>query len=131
MSELPAVAGSGPADQRRAAIAEIEAIVDPCSRTIGKPIGLASMGLIDRLEISDGSVSVRVLPTFPDCLFRGVFEEEIEKRLLAMPWCDRVAISFCPPDKSWDESRLSAGARVLLGRRPAGRRDAPESREER
>ena len=84
VSVFPAIAGSDPAEQRQAAIIEIEAIVDPCSRTIGKPICLASMGIIERLEISDGSVSVRI-PIFPDCLFRGVFGQEVEKRLLALP----------------------------------------------
>jgi metal-sulfur cluster biosynthetic enzyme len=119
VSDLPEVAGSGPEDRRRAVVTELEAIVDPCSRTLGKPVGLAGMGLIERLDVSGGDISVLVLPTFPDCLFRGVFEEEIEKRLRALPWCERVAVTFCPADQDWDESRLSPAARLKLGRKSA------------
>jgi metal-sulfur cluster biosynthetic enzyme len=122
---LPEVAGSGPAERRAMVVAELEAIVDPCSRALGKPIGLAGMGMIERLDVSGDAVSVLLLPTFPACIFRGVFEAEIEKRLLALPWCDSVSVAFCPAEQSWDESRMSAAARARLGRRDRDRRAAP------
>jgi metal-sulfur cluster biosynthetic enzyme len=115
-ADLPEIAGDGPFGRRRAAAAELERIVDPCSASFGHPIGLVGMGMIERLDVRGGTVAVLLLPTFPNCMFRGVFEEEIEKRLLALPWCRRATISFCPADRTWDESRLSASARRALGR---------------
>jgi metal-sulfur cluster biosynthetic enzyme len=110
------VAGSGPAVARQAILAQLDAIVDPCSNAIGHPVGLASMGIIDRLDVTGTVVSVRVLPTFPGCLFQGFFEAEIEKRLLALPWCTMVRVTVCSADRQWDESRMSPAARAGLGR---------------
>jgi metal-sulfur cluster biosynthetic enzyme len=82
------------------------------------------MGIIDSVAIDDGAVSVAVLPTFPDCLFRGVFEEEIERKLKALTWCRSVSVSYRPADESWDESRMTPEARGLLGRGRKATREA-------
>jgi len=105
------------ADDRRAAVLDaIDEIVDPCRRALGRPVGLVGMGMIEHLEVAAGHVSVTVLPTFPTCLFRGVLEEEIEKRVRAFAWCEGVAVRFAGADIVWDESRLGAAARASLGR---------------
>jgi len=116
VTEAAAEAG----DRRAAVMAALDAIVDPCSRGLGRPVGLVGMGMIERLEIAEDDVRVTVLPTFPTCLFRGVIEAEIERRVGALPWCATVAVQFAGADTVWDESRLSAAARRTLGRaRPA------------
>lgn len=84
MSAIREIAGVGPADRREAAIAVLDAIIDPCSMTIGHPIGLAGMGMVERVDVTGGVVSVLLLPTFPACILRGFFEAEIEKRLRAL-----------------------------------------------
>lgn len=115
------MAGDGSPSRRVSVLKMIDAIVDPCSRALGKPVGLVGMGIIERVDIEEGHVSVVVLPTFPTCLFRGVFEEEIETRLLAIPWCEAVSVSFASAASVWDESRLTDAARRTLGRhRDAG-----------
>jgi metal-sulfur cluster biosynthetic enzyme len=124
VTDRPEVAGTGPAERRSAVVAELEAIIDPCSIASGQPIGLAGMGMIERLDVTGGAVSVLLLPTFPLCTFLGVFEAEIEKRLLALPWCDSVAVAFCPASEGWDESRMSAAARARLRRRGDNRASA-------
>jgi metal-sulfur cluster biosynthetic enzyme len=117
MSAAQARAGCGPAARRAAAIAALDTIVDPCSRAIGHPVGLAGMGMIEQVSVAGASVSVLLLPTFPDCPFRGQFEAEAERLLLALPWCRTVRIAFCPADQTWDETRLSPAAREAFGRR--------------
>ena len=117
-----AVAGKGRADLREEALSRIDAIVDPCSKAFGRPAGLVGMGMIDRLDIDDGVVVVTVLPTFPDCLFRGVFEEEIEKALTPLAWCRSVKIVFAPAEQTWEEERMSPAVRAVLGRDRARRR---------
>jgi metal-sulfur cluster biosynthetic enzyme len=125
--ELGDISGSGPAELRRSVVAEIEAIADPCSIAAGHPTGLAGMGMVERVDVTGGSVAVLILPTFPTCMFRGVFETEIEQRLRALPWCESVTVAFCPADQAWDESRMSAAVRAKFGRRARGRvpRQAP------
>lgn len=104
-------------DERRAAVmAELDLIVDPCSRTIGHPLGIRQMGMVERVEVTGGAVAVTLLPTFPACIFLGFFEAEVERRLKTLPWCESVAVKFCPASQSWDESRLSPEAHAALNR---------------
>jgi metal-sulfur cluster biosynthetic enzyme len=117
-----AVPGTGSPDRRAAVLAAIGTIVDPCSRALGRPVGLVGMGMIAGLDEECGCVRVTVLPTFPTCMFRGVLEEEIEAIVRAMPWCTAVSVRFADAEYVWDETRLSEVARTALGRRPAGAR---------
>jgi metal-sulfur cluster biosynthetic enzyme len=71
--------------------------------SIGKPIGLVGVGLIERIDIDGPAVAATVLPTFPDCLFRGVFEGEIKSRLQELLWCRSVMVAFAPADQGRDE----------------------------
>ncbi|MFN0193280.1 MAG: metal-sulfur cluster assembly factor [Aestuariivirga sp.] len=104
-------------EERRAAVlAALDLIVDPCSRTIGHPLGIRQMGMVERVDIADGSVAVTLLPTFPACVFLGFFEAEVERRLVALPWCNAVTVKFCPATQAWDESRLSPEAHAVLNR---------------
>ena len=93
------VAGSGLACRRQEALTHIDAIVDPCSRALSKPVGLVGMGMISRLSEDDGRVEVEVLPTFPTCMFRGVIEEQIEARVGALVWCRSVKVRFAAADR--------------------------------
>lgn len=104
------------AAQRDAVLAALDAVVDPCSRGLGRPVGLVGMGMIEHLDIAGCAVRVTVLPTFPTCMFRGVIEAEIERRVGALPWCAAVSVRFAGADTVWDESRLSDAARHTLGR---------------
>jgi metal-sulfur cluster biosynthetic enzyme len=119
-----AIAGSGPAERREAVIAALDAIVDPCSRTIGHPIGLAGMGMVERVDVAGGAVSVLLLPTFPACVFLGFFEAEVGARVGALPWCEQVSVGFCAAEQGWDESRMSPAARKALNRPSRQRRAA-------
>jgi len=112
--------------REREVLSALDEIRDPCSVSIGRPIGLVGMGIIDNVAIDEGAVRVAVLPTFPDCLFRGVFEEEIERKLKALPWCRSVSVSFRPPDETWDESRMTPEALAILGRGAKTRRRTTE-----
>jgi metal-sulfur cluster biosynthetic enzyme len=114
---LPPAGVADGSDRRGEVLQALDAIHDPCSVSIGKPIGLVGMGIIDAVAIDGGAVTVTVLPTFPDCLFRGVFEAEIEARLSALPWCRSVSVAFAPADRGWDESRMSPDALRRLGRK--------------
>jgi metal-sulfur cluster biosynthetic enzyme len=102
--------------RRAAVLAELDLIVDPCSRTIGHPLGIRQMGMVEQVDVTGGSVAVTLLPTFPACIFLGFFESEVERRLAALPWCEAVTVRFCPASRAWDESRLSPEAHAVLNR---------------
>ena len=95
----------------------INAIVDPCSVAMTEPIGLADLGIIERVEIEDDRVEVTLLPTSPHCLFLGLFEEEIERRVRALDWVRTVEVRLTEGLEIWDESRMSEAARERLARR--------------
>jgi metal-sulfur cluster biosynthetic enzyme len=111
----PPVPGAGPAARRQAVLERLESIVDPCSRSLGRPAGLVGMGIVERVDVAGDEVAVLLLPTFPTCLFRGFFEEEIAAKVGALPWCGGVTVAFCPADRLWDESRMAPAARRRRG----------------
>ena len=117
MSAVASMPEALAADRRGEILTLLDQIHDPCSVSIGRPIGLVGMGIIEALAVDGDTVAITVLPTFPDCLFRGVFEAEIEARVGALPWCRSVSVTFAPADRAWDESRMTPDALRLLGRK--------------
>jgi len=111
-------------EERRAdALGVLNAIVDPCSAANGSPIGLADMGIIEELEVRGGHVRVRLLPTFPGCLFVGIFHEEATGRLRALDWCESVEVELASAaDAIWTEARIAPAVRERLERRRAQQR---------
>lgn len=88
--------------------AELEALLDtiqdPCSLALGRPLGLGALGIVDRVEVSGGCVTVEIMPTMPGCLFIGVIEEKIERLVEKMAWCERLEVKIV--DGLWDPSRI-------------------------
>ena len=117
MNDSSSIRGAGPPERRQQVLAELDRITDPCSAAIARPIGLVGMGIVEAVDIEDSSVRVLILPTFPNCMFRGVIEEEVRTRLTRLDWCVGVSVEFCPADQSWDESRMSDEALRKLGRK--------------
>src|SRR5260370_6949793 len=104
MSEPVPPPDASAADRRGEVLALLDEIHDPCSVGIGRPIGLVGMGIIEEVAITGDAVTVTVLPTFPDCFFRGVFEAAIEGRLKALSWCRSGTVGFAPAAPAWAHS---------------------------
>lgn len=119
---------AAPQDLRAQTIEAINQIVDPCSAGIGAPTGLLDMGLVKEVEIKDGNVAVELLTTSPFCLYVGHFEEEVARRVGALPWVRTVTVTVAHRTM-WDESLMSEAARAQLAQKhrrpraniPAGR----------
>jgi metal-sulfur cluster biosynthetic enzyme len=102
MREVP---GSGDPARRAQLLALIETVSDPCSVTFGRPTGLVSMGIIDRLDVGTaGDIDLWIMPTIPGCLFLGVIEERIEAALPGLSWSMKLRCHHA--DGLWDPSRL-------------------------
>jgi metal-sulfur cluster biosynthetic enzyme len=107
-------------DLRAQVIDAINQIIDPCSAGVGSPIGIADMGLVERLEIHGGEVEVELITTSPMCMFVGHFEQEAERRIGALSWVRSVRV-ISTQRTMWDESLMSEAARTRLAekyRRP-------------
>src|SRR5262249_35358952 len=106
--------GGGRRGEGRAALDGVKA---PCSASVGRAIGLVGTGSIESVAIDGPDIVITVLPTFPDCLFRGVFEAEIEAQVKTLGWCRTVRVAFAPADQTWDETRMAPEALKKLGRK--------------
>jgi metal-sulfur cluster biosynthetic enzyme len=106
--------------RRLAVLAAINQVVDPCSVGIGVPIGVVDMGLVESVNLNGDRVSIDLITTAPFCLFTGLFEEEIEQRVSALPWVTSVHVAFNSDPRmlgAWDEERMSDDARAALAQR--------------
>lgn len=77
-------------------------------------IGLVDLGVIGDVEVGgDGSVRVRLLPTFVGCPAIGVMQERIIERLAELGDTEAVTVelSFDPP---WTSDRISELGRDRL-----------------
>jgi metal-sulfur cluster biosynthetic enzyme len=102
---MPKVPGRGNPARRAQALALVETVVDPCSASFGRPIGLVSMGIVDRLDIGPaGEIHLWIMPTIPGCLFLGVIEEKVEAALAELDWCSQLRCHHAAG--LWDPSRM-------------------------
>jgi metal-sulfur cluster biosynthetic enzyme len=102
--------------RRTDVVAALDEIVDPCSAAAGTPAGLVEMGIVDAVAIDGVDVTVTLLPTFAGCLFAGLFAGEAERRIRALPWCERVRVELVG-DRIWTEERMSRALRERRRRR--------------
>ena len=98
-------------DSLRALItAELDEIKDPCSLAAGTPFGLAEMGLVDEILISDaGEILVKLRLTSPFCHMIGFFKQEATRRIEALPGVTTVSL-IADNGLDWSPSRISASA---------------------
>lgn len=92
-------------------IAALDEIKDPCSVANGTPMGLAEMGLIGTLDVSDtGEVAIEMRLTSPFCHMIGYFKVEAQERLMKLPGVTSVAFS-ADQGLDWSPAMMSATAR--------------------
>jgi metal-sulfur cluster biosynthetic enzyme len=112
-----ALAGLESEDRVRAVVAAVNGIADPCSIAMTEPIGIADLGLVEDVRVDGGHVDVVLVPTSPHCLFVGLFEEEVEARVLALEFVESVNVEHEEGEIIWDETRMAPEARERLRRR--------------
>ena len=112
-------------DRRAEVTTVLNEITDPCSRGANLPIGMVDMGLVEHLEVANGHVRLRLIPTYPGCLFIGFFEVEARTRLRKLTWCEDVSVEqVSAAEGVWTEDRMSPAARARLEDRRARLRRA-------
>lgn len=124
----PIVPGSIPPGDDRAAertrplgirevVEAIDEVADPCSQSMGRPIGLAEMAILRKVEVSRRSVSVGLCLTEPTCLYAFQIAESVQEHLHRVFGDDiDVHLEFLPEVDGawWTEDYLAPSARVRL-----------------
>jgi metal-sulfur cluster biosynthetic enzyme len=100
----------------------LNTITDPCSAAAGVPIGLVDMGIVESIDIDGDTVKIKVLPTFPGCVYIAIFSNEIRNKLAELDWTSDVTIDLEAQGSVWDEDRMSPSARTRLHQARAQRR---------
>jgi metal-sulfur cluster biosynthetic enzyme len=100
----------------------LNTITDPCSAAAGVPIGLVDMGIVESIDIDGDAVKIKLLPTFPGCIYTAIFSNEIQSKLAEFDWTGDVAIDLEAQGSVWDEDRMSPSALTRLHKARAQRR---------
>jgi metal-sulfur cluster biosynthetic enzyme len=102
--------------------AVLNQIIDPCSRVAGAPVGLADMGLIRLLTLTEaaGRVDVHMVigVTEYGCLLAPSFASEARKLLDALPGIGTIDIGL-DGEFDWEPGDMSAAYRQHLAERRA------------
>lgn len=71
---------------------ELREVVDPCSAATGSNLDIVEMGLVESVDITDGSVQVNMRLTTPVCYMVPYFVEEIEERVEPLSGVESVTV---------------------------------------
>ena len=78
----------------------LEGIVDPCSKAVGAPVGLVSLGLVLDLSVHGAPgaaiVNVKLGITEPGCMMQGIFSATAAREIRALPGVADVVVEYRP-----------------------------------
>ena len=72
----------------------LHGVVDPCSKALGSPMDIVTMGLVERIDIADGRVTVTIILTDPNCFFFGQIEQFVSDVLKELPGVTGVDVEI-------------------------------------
>jgi metal-sulfur cluster biosynthetic enzyme len=97
--------------KRETVIRALDECYDPCCRD--RKISVVDMGLIERVEIQGGNVSIEMVLTSGWCPFAARLLEMIKGEVGKLPEVDAVDVEVVW-DPTWTQERMSAEAREKL-----------------
>lgn len=77
------------------------------------PISIVDLGIVERVEIDDATVTVDILPTFVGCPALPMIREEITEKVSALPGVDTVNVNFIF-EPAWTVDRINDAGRESL-----------------
>ncbi|MDR7483539.1 MAG: 1,2-phenylacetyl-CoA epoxidase subunit PaaD [Armatimonadota bacterium] len=77
------------------------------------PVAITDLGLVHTIEIRDGTVRVRLVPTYTGCPALDVIRERVRTRVLALSGVAAADVAFCY-DVPWTLDRMTPAARARL-----------------
>ena len=77
------------------------------------PISIVDLGIVERVDLDGGRVTITLLPTFVGCLALPAIEEAARKKVGELPGVEQVSVRFVF-DPPWTAERLSPAGRERL-----------------
>jgi len=75
-------------------MAQLERVVEPCSLSMGSPMSICDMGLVEELRFDRGVVNVVLCLTDPGCINYRKIREFITDVLMEVPEVESVKVSL-------------------------------------
>src|ERR1700688_337019 len=75
-------------------MAQLERVAEPCSLSMGRPMSICDMGLIEELRFERGVVSVVLCLTDPGCINYPKIRQYITDVLMEVPEVESVKVSL-------------------------------------
>ena len=76
-------------------------------------VSIVELGLLERLVVDDGAVTIGLIPTFSGCPALSVIAERVEEAAVAVEGVRTVAVTFLD-SPAWSVERISGAARERL-----------------
>jgi metal-sulfur cluster biosynthetic enzyme len=103
--------------------ANLELVLDPCSRINGTRLSLVELGMIERVtEVSPGEVKIDLFLDDPMCIYMVDIHTEVRAAATTVAGVDKVHVEVIA-NRLWTSERLHAGARAKISTWEALRRE--------
>jgi ring-1,2-phenylacetyl-CoA epoxidase subunit PaaD len=76
-------------------------------------VSIVELGLLERLVVDDGAVTIGLIPTFSGCPALSVIAERVEEAAVTVEGVRTVAVTFLD-SPAWSVERISGAARERL-----------------
>jgi len=69
-------------------------VIDPCSKAMGSPMDIVTMGLVERIDIDGGKVTITVILTDANCFFFNAIEQFVTDVVTDVPGVTEVDVQI-------------------------------------
>jgi metal-sulfur cluster biosynthetic enzyme len=97
----------------------LEAVVDPCSKAMGRPMDIVTMGLVESISIEDHKVTLTIILTDANCFFFGDIERFVADVLTDLPGVEEVDVQISSTTL-WSPDRVGKSLPVLTESKSCG-----------
>lgn len=82
-------------------------VLDPCSCMSEHPVNIVDLGLVEDIEIDNGTVNITVLLTSQRCTYFLDINDEIRERVGELPGVEKVEVHQDTSGEIWTRERMS------------------------
>jgi len=90
-------------------LSALDEVMDPEIRGLS----LVDLGMVERVEVTDGRVRVELIPTYVGCPALGLMKADVEARVAAVPGVEAVTVEFLRKPL-WTSDRITPRGRERL-----------------
>ena len=91
-------------------LTRLERVLDPCSCMTDHPVSIVDLGLVESIEVGDGSVDVELVATSPMCLYMADIVDEATAEVSTLDGVEEVQVTQ-NVRKLWRPERMDPALR--------------------